>query len=200
MMIPVEVTFRNIGHSDAIAAAVRERAEKLDKFHPRITSCRVMVETLHRRPRTAGTVYRVRVDVRVPGGEVVAHDEPPPQRFHEDVYIAIRDAFDRVRRELEDLARRQRWDVKSHEPPPARQSPEEQPRGRISRLFPEQGYGFIETPDATEVYFHKHSVAWPGFDWLSVGTEVRFVEEEGERGPRASVVVLAEALRRAVGA
>jgi ribosomal subunit interface protein len=182
MVIPVEVTFHNLAHSDAIEAAVREHAAKLDRFHPRITSCRVVVDVSHRRAGTAGAVYDVRVDVTVPGSELFAHGEPPPQRFHEDVHIAIREAFDRIRRELEDHARRQRWDVKSHE---------EQPRGRISQLFPEQGYGFIETPDGLDVYFHRNSVLHHGFDRLSVGTEVRFVEEEGERGPQASTVAVA---------
>ena len=86
------------------------------------------------------------------------------------------------RRALEDHARRQRGDVKSHE---------EQPHGLVSKLFPDRGYGFIETPDGIEVYFHKNSVADPGFDRLTVGTEVRFVEEDGEHGPQASTVAAA---------
>ncbi len=182
MELPLEVTFKNLVHSDAIEAEVRERAEKLDRFHPRITACRVLIETSHRRTRRAGTVYHVRVDVTVPGGEIVGHDEPPPQRFHEDVYVAIRDAFLRVRRALEDHARRQRGYVKEHE---------EQPRGRVTKIFPERGYGFLETPDGLEVYFHKNSVLEPGFDRLTVGTEVRFVEEAGEEGPQASTVIAA---------
>jgi cold shock CspA family protein len=124
----------------------------------------------------------VRVDVIVPGHEFVGHREPPLQHFHEDVYIAIRDAFDQVRRELEDHARRQRGDVKTHE---------ESPHGRVTKLFPERGYGFIETPDGLEVYFHRNSVLDHGFDRLAVGTEVRFVEEAGERGPQASTVAIA---------
>ncbi|KYF80022.1 hypothetical protein BE11_41520 [Sorangium cellulosum] len=117
MIIPAEVTFRNLERSDAIEAAVGERVAKLDRFYPRIMSCRVIVEASHRRARTAGIVYHVRVDLTVPGGELVGQYEPPPQRFHEDVYIAIREAFDQVRRELEDYARRQRGDVKAHEAP-----------------------------------------------------------------------------------
>jgi ribosomal subunit interface protein len=161
---------------------VRERAARLDRYYPRIMSCRVIVEASHRRSRTAGTVYHVRVHVTVPGGELVAHGEPPLQRFHEDVYIAIRDAFDQVRRELEDYSRRQRGDVKRHE---------EQPRGLVSKLFPERGYGFIESPDGTEVYFHRNSVQGHAFDRLAFGTEVRFVEVEGEQGPQASMVAIA---------
>jgi ribosomal subunit interface protein len=182
MIIPPEVTFRNLERSDAIEAAVLERIEKLDRFYPRITSCRVIVEASHHRARTAGTVYHVRVDLTVPGGELVGQYEPQPQRFHEDVYIALREAFDQVRRELEEYARRQRGDVKAHE---------ERPHGRVSKIFPDRGYGFIETPDGREVYFHGHCVHGHGFNRLSVGTQVRFVEEEGEQGPQASVVFIA---------
>jgi ribosomal subunit interface protein len=182
MQIPLEVTFRNMRHSDAIEEAVRKRAEKLDRYHPRIMACRVMVEASHHRS-TKGAVYHVRVDVTVPGGEFVAHREPPLQNFHEDVYIAIRDAFDRVRRELEDHARAQRGDTKTHE---------QMPHGRVTKLFPDRGYGFIETPDELEVYFHRNSVLDHGFDGLAVGTEVRFVEELGERGPQASTVIVSK--------
>lgn len=183
MELPVVITFKNLEHSDAVEAAAREHAERLDKFHPRIMSCRVLVEATHRRPRTAGTVYDVRVHVTVPGGDLFAHDEPPPQRFHEDVYIAIRDAFDRMRRELEDYARERRQDVKTHEAA-ARE-------GRVTKLFPDRGYGFLETEDGLAVYFHRNSVLAHGFDRLRVGTVVRFVEEAGDQGPQASTVVIA---------
>jgi ribosomal subunit interface protein len=182
MMIPLELTFRNMGHSDAIEAAVRERAAKLERYYPRIISCRVIVEELHRRENAPGISYHVRVDVRVPGGEFVGDKEPPPQRFHEDVYVALRDAFDGVRRELEDHARRQRGEVKTHE---------KHPHGRIAKLFPDRGYGFIETTDGMDVYFHRNSVQEPGFDRLSIGSDVRYVEEDGDRGPQARAVFLA---------
>jgi ribosome-associated translation inhibitor RaiA len=122
MIIPIEVTFRGLDRSEAIEAAVREHATKLDAFHPRIMSCRVMVEASHHR-HTKGTVHHVRIDVRVPGAELVAGAEPAPGHFHEDVYVAVREAFDEVRRELEDHARRQRGDVKAHEARPRDQGP-----------------------------------------------------------------------------
>jgi cold shock CspA family protein len=60
----------------------------------------------------------------------------------------------------------------------------------VSKLFPEQGYGFIETRAGAEVYFHRNSVLNHAFDRLTTGTEVRFVEEEGEKGPQASTVAV----------
>jgi ribosome-associated translation inhibitor RaiA len=113
MVLPVELTFRNMAHSGAIEEEVRERAAKLDKFHPRITSCRVVVEAANR--RGSRSIFHVRLDVTVPGHEFASHSEPPPGRFHEDVHVAVRDAFDQMGRKLEDHARLQRGDVKQHE-------------------------------------------------------------------------------------
>jgi len=181
MLLPVEVTFRHMPPSESLEAAVREHAAKLDRFHSRITSCRVMVEVLHQR-HFKGSVFHVRIDVTVPGAELVASSEPPPQHFHEDVHIAIRDAFDRMRRELQDLARKSRGFIKSHEPH------EPLPVGRVTRLVPERGFGFLENADGVEVYFHEHGVIGPGFAALAVGDPVRFEEEPGEKGPQASMV------------
>jgi cold shock CspA family protein len=61
--------------------------------------------------------------------------------------------------------------------------------GRVSRLLAYEGYGFITAEDGSEIYFHKNSVPDGGFDRLTVGTEVRYVETEGEQGPQASTVV-----------
>lgn len=69
--------------------------------------------------------------------------------------------------------------VKSHAP---------ELHGRVSKLFPQ--YGFLETPDGREIYFHHNSVLDRNFDHLEVGSEVRFVEEDGEQGPQASTVII----------
>jgi cold shock CspA family protein len=67
---------------------------------------------------------------------------------------------------------------------------ETSPHARVAKLFPEEGYGFLETPDGREVYFHRNSVKDSGFDRLEIGTEVRFAEESGEQGPQASAVII----------
>jgi cold shock CspA family protein len=101
----------------------------------------------------------------------------------EDLEIAIRDAFDAARRKLEDFARRQRGTVKHHE---------ELPHAHISALFPDKGYGFLTTLDNREIYFHEHSVLNYDFKHLKVGMKVRFVEEQGVKGPQASTVTVIE--------
>ena len=174
MKHPLQVTVRNMSLSDAARAAIQERADKLDAFNPDIIGCRVLVEMPHRHQHQ-GARYNVRVDLTIPGAELIVKREP-----HEDVYVAIRDAFDAAKRQVQSYRRRQRGEVKAHE---------ESPLARVTKLFPIEGYGFLETPDGREVYFHSHSVLNGGFDRLEPGTEVRFVEEEGDQGPQASTVV-----------
>lgn len=176
MNLPLQIVFRNMGPSAPIEAKVRERAEQLDRYYEHIMSCRVVVE-LHHRHHHQGSLYHVRIDLKVPEGELVASREPGQHHAHEDVYVAIRDAFDSVRRQLEDYVRRRRGHVKLHELPP---------HGRIAELYSDSGR--IETPDGRLVYFHKNSLVDADFAKLDIGDEVRFVEETGELGPQASTV------------
>lgn len=169
MILPLQITARNIELTDAIKADIHEKAEKLDTFYDRITSCRVIVEALPKR-----SLYNVHIDITVPGKELVIKREP-----NSDLYIAIRDSFLAARRKLEDFVRQLRGNVKHHE---------ETPHARISSLFPDMGYGFLTTPDNREIYFHENSVLNQDFKRLKVGAEVRFTEEMGEKGPQASSV------------
>ena len=178
MQIPLQITFRNFGRSPAVEASVQGHAERLDKYYDRIMACRVVVEKRHKHHQH-GNHFHVSVDVTVPGGELIASREPDEHHAYTDVYVAIRDAFDTMRRQLEDYARRQDPRVKTHAPPP---------HGRIVELDPAENYGRIETPDGRLVYFHRNSVVGADFDELKVGAEVRFHEEAGERGPQASTV------------
>jgi cold shock CspA family protein len=75
--------------------------------------------------------------------------------------------------------RRRRGKTKVHEPAPL---------ARVAKLFPVEDYGFLETPDGREVYFHKNAVLHNGFEQLKVGMEVYYAEESGEKGPQASTV------------
>jgi ribosome-associated translation inhibitor RaiA len=107
--------------SDAIEAAARERATKLEKFADRIVSCRVTIDAPHKHHRH-GKLFRVSVDVHIPGGHVVTSRNPGEHHSHEDVLVAIRDAFDATRRQLQDRLRVERGQVKQHEPRPTRRT------------------------------------------------------------------------------
>ena len=177
-MEPLQIAFRDVASSPAVEARIREQAAELAQFHDRITRCRVVVERPHRRQRQ-GDLYAVRIELAIPGHEIVVGREPTAHQTHEDVYVAIRDAFDAARRQLQDHARRDRQETKRHDPAG---------EGRVARLFRDAGYGFIETPEGREVYFHRNSVADDQFDALEAGVHVRFAEELGEKGPQATVV------------
>jgi cold shock CspA family protein len=94
--------------------------------------------------------------------------------------MVVRHAFEAARRQLQKHVQRRRREVKVHQEPRA--------PGVIVELVHEEGYGFIETADGQEVYFHRNSVLNDEFRHLKVGTGVRYVEERGEKGPQASTV------------
>jgi cold shock CspA family protein len=144
-------------------------------------SCRVVIECRHPR-HDQGNLFRIRVDLKVPGRQIAVGRDPAAHHAHEDVYVAIRDAFDATRRLLEDHVRERGGEVKLHAVPD---------HGRIARLLPEQNCGFILSADGNEIYFHRNSVTNGGFDKLAVGDEVRFVAQysESPEGPQPSTVV-----------
>ena len=96
MQVPLQITVRDMPHSEALDARIRDKAAKLGEFHPNITSCRVAVEELHKHQQQ-GRQFQVSVDVRVPGREIVAN-----RAQDEDVYVALRDAFDAATRQLQE--------------------------------------------------------------------------------------------------
>jgi ribosomal subunit interface protein len=173
MQVPLQITVRDFPQSEALEARIRDKAAKLGEFHPRITSCRVTVEEL-RKHHQQGRHFQVSVDVRVPGKEIVAN-----RAHHEDVYVALRDAFDAAKRQLEEVARLKRGDVKAHET---------SQHGTVARLLAEEGYGFIATRDGRELYFSRENVVHPAFDELVDGVEVQFIEEMAAEGPQAKRV------------
>ena len=174
------VTFDDIPIDEQIRAEALEHVAALEGFHDRITGCHVVVSQPHRH-RRSGRLWSVRIDVIVPGADVVVSRDHPLDHAHEDVHVALRDAFLAARRRLEDHARRRRGVMKQHEG---------RSRGRIARLFPDRGYGFLETPDGREIYFHAHAMGGDGLRGAAVGAAVTFTEEDGDLGPQAASVQL----------
>jgi ribosomal subunit interface protein len=113
MQTPVQITFRGIPHSDAVEARIREKAAKLDRFYSHIMSCRVAVESEHQHHHQ-GNQYHIRIDITTPGKELVISREHYDKKGHEDIYVAIRDAFNAAARQLEDYSQVQRGDIKTH--------------------------------------------------------------------------------------
>lgn len=180
MQVPPQITFEGgLDASEALKARIEREVLKLERFHDRIISCRVAVIGRSGR-RRHGDLYQVRLQLTLPGdGEIVIDRNPGPDHAHEDAYVAVRDAFNAARRRLQDRQRRLQGKTKVHEAPP---------QGRVSRLFADDGYGFIETDDGREIYFHRNALVGARLEALRPGVLVRFVEAEGEKGPQASTV------------
>lgn len=135
MILPVQITFRNMKTSEAVEKRVREEAAKLETFYDRIMRCRVAIEIPHKHHKRGG-LYHVRIDLTVPGEELVAKHEPTlhasmrqvdleeeskrseAHAAHKDIYVVIRDAFNEARRQLQDHVRRVRGQTKLHERTP----------------------------------------------------------------------------------
>lgn len=129
MILPLQTTFRNMDASPAVTARVQEEADKLGRYFGRITSCRVIVEAPHRH-HLHGESFHIRIELRVPGQELVVAHEPTLiheeqseshkhleiEGPHKDVYVAIRDAFKAMRRQLQDYVHCLRHEVKTHHP------------------------------------------------------------------------------------
>jgi cold shock CspA family protein/ribosome-associated translation inhibitor RaiA len=180
MQIPLEISFREVPKTEAIENLIREKAKKLEQVCDHITGCRVAVEKPHNYVRT-GNQYRVRLDISVPPGHKIAiSKEPGKNDMHDSLPRVIRDAFNAARKQLQKISAIQRREIKTH--------PEQEVRAIISRIYPEEGYGFLRTVNGREIYFHKNSVINEQFDNLKEGTGVRFFETEGEKGPKASTV------------
>lgn len=180
MQIPPEITFRGVPSSERLKRRIQDEVDRLERFFDGVVRCRVTVELPHRRHED-GNRYHVGIRVTVPGRELVVSRDPGRDETHEELDVAITDAFGAMGRQLEEHSRELRHEVKTHQVPP---------HGRVVKLFPYGDYGFIRTPGGRDVYFHRNSVVDGDFDDLEVGTAVRFAETQGREGPQATTVHL----------
>jgi ribosome-associated translation inhibitor RaiA len=112
MQMPMQVSFRHIAVSPEVETECLKEAATLERYFDRIIGCRVRIEQPKCR-HVHGHVYRVVVQVAVPGKDLIVHRDPPPQVHHEEVTTSIREAFDSVRRMLEEYValRRETRDI-----------------------------------------------------------------------------------------
>lgn len=109
MQTPIQITVRDMEHSPALDDHIRSKAAKLEQYFSSITSCRVVAEAPHRHHHQ-GRQYTVRLDITVPGHEIVVNHD-----HHEDIYVALRDAFAAAKRQLEDYARMRRGETRKRQ-------------------------------------------------------------------------------------
>jgi cold shock CspA family protein len=178
MQTPVEIDFRGMRGSPDLRASIEKHVAELERRYGSMTACRVVLKAPGGHHRTGG-LYEVNIHLALPNGREVNVDRTPPaDERHADIGFAINDAFKHARRRLQDHVRRLRGKVKQHEKPIA----------TVKTIDPSGEFGFLEASDGHEMYFHRNSVLDDAFSHLTVGTQVTFAEEMGEKGLQASTV------------
>lgn len=175
MTIPVQIQFHGLDASPALQASALEHAHKLETWATDIIACRVEID-LEQKHKHQGRPYGVRIDLTLPGHELVVN-----RVRHEDVYVAVREAFDDMKRQLEDLVRRRRGQEKQHAVPL---------HGEIVRMDDAGGFGFIRTAEGDEYYFSRDNLASMPFEHVRIGNKVQFIAELGAEGLQARRVSL----------
>ena len=107
MNIPVQITYRDFEHTDALDAFVKRHVEKLESVAGHVTSCRISVEEPHRH-KSHGRHFRIRIDISVPAANLLVDRCPDARHEYEDAYAAIDEAFEHASRMLTEHARRRR--------------------------------------------------------------------------------------------
>ncbi len=176
---PINIMFRDLATSPAIEDKAKRHAEKLGKYFSHIMNCNVIIESSHHHYR--GNIYQVSINIKVPNAELVVNRNPSENHEHEDVYVAIRDAFSAMKRKLQTYARKMQGHVKHHIPPL---------QGRILEIALIADFGLIETNDGRRVRFTSNSVIDFDFKKIEIGDKVRFIEVESINGPAASSVYM----------
>jgi cold shock CspA family protein/ribosome-associated translation inhibitor RaiA len=186
MQAPIEIAFQHCKPSEEIRAEVAKQAKRLEKFSDRITSCHVAIagpQTRHRQ----GDAFKIDVRIAMPEHRDVivtrTHGDAPER---EHPLVAVREAFDAAVRQIEDLARDMRGQVNDHQV----KDHLAESHGRVTKFLAGEDCGFIETEEGREIYFHRNAVLGGAFDRLTIGSEVRFVEEMGDKGAQSSAVRL----------
>jgi ribosome-associated translation inhibitor RaiA len=113
MPLEPRISFRGMEMSEALEQKIRGRIADLEQIYDRITGCGVVVESRHKHP-SGGRSFHVAIDMAVPGKNIAVRRDPAANHGHEDAYIAVHEAFDAARRQLEDHVRIMRGDVKTH--------------------------------------------------------------------------------------
>jgi ribosome-associated translation inhibitor RaiA len=187
---PLQIAFKNMASSEFIEALVRERVERLQRFHHNIIGARVVVEVPHRSSEGGKTPIGIAVEIDVPGHKpLVAKGEQDRREMKGDHSAIINRVFEAIERQLEQTSAIMNREVKNHG--------SAGDTGIVVRIFPEQNYGFVEVKDSPDLYFSREVVASGAFDDIKIGTVVHITRAatEGPMGPQASSVKLLGARR-----
>jgi len=171
MMLPLQITTHDVPCTDFLKQYIQGRFDKLQQFCSSLVSCRVDIDMPHMH-KYSGRLINVSVSMLVPEGTMTVN-----RHASDDVYAAVRDAFEAASDRLEDRLRQKESLGKSND---------DLMQGRVGRIFEYDGYGFIETQDGREYFFSRDSVTDSGgFSKIKRGTEVQFLDGAGVDGFQA---------------
>ena len=184
MQEPLEISFNDIEKTPQLEALIREKTERLEKFSDAIVSCHVDVAQPHAH-QNSGSGYRVRIELRVPPKDsLVAHEHSSHGNIHDTVETVVNRAFDALERQLKEHTERLRQDQREHS--------EEDAPGTVIVIDQDKRYGIIKTAAGRDIYFTDSAVLHDDFDRIEIGTAVRYEDQPGDNGPRASTVEIVE--------
>lgn len=181
MQTPVEIDFQGLQANEQLRSCVTRNISTLEQRFGRITACRVVIRGPSDRHRKGGA-FDITIRLSLPQGREVDIGRSEKAQVDNrmlDPVVAVNDAFKRARRRLQDHARRMQGHVKSHDAAPV---------ATVTHFDDAAGFGFLETQDGREIYFHKNSLIDGASRLVAPGTRVTFFEEMGEKGPQASTV------------
>ena len=180
MQVPLEIACADFELTDNIRNLIFDLAARLDKVCDHITSCRVTIE-MPQKHQESGNSFQVRIESHIPPRhDLVVKRDAGQGDIHDQLPYVLHEAFEALERQVQKIDEIQHGQVKSH--------PAQEVTGFVAKIFPVEGYGFIEALDGRDIYFHKNSVLNNDFKRLAVGTGVHYTEESGEDGPQASTV------------
>jgi ribosome-associated translation inhibitor RaiA/cold shock CspA family protein len=183
MQIDPIISWRNLDPSPAVEDLVRRRIAALEKRFDRLIGCEVVLEAPQKR-RVSGEVFRAAITLRIPGEDFHVEREVAQGNAHDDLLLAANRAFSAAETHLKRQKKvRGGVEVKRHAP---------LLHGEITLIEPELGYGYLRADDGREVYFQRDGLTQDVWDTLAKGMRLRFREFEGDKGPFAANVTLAE--------
>lgn len=187
METTLQITFKDIERSERVEAEIRERVDRIERIYDRITGCQVRVRAPHHRHRK-GTQYVVDIDVALPSSTLNVGREPGDNLAHQEILVAVRDAFNAMERKL------RKWKDQHKGRPEHLLTPLQ---GRIDRLNQDKGSGEIATTDGRLIYFHRNCLIDCDFPDLAVGdtVELSVDHKDADEGPHASMVRIISSLR-----
>ncbi|HKK18455.1 MAG TPA: HPF/RaiA family ribosome-associated protein [Opitutales bacterium] len=185
MQQPLEISFNDIEKTPELDALIHEKAGRLEKFCDNLVSCHVSVAKPHAHQET-GSGYRVRVEARIPPNhQIVAHEHSSHGELHDNVETVIRRSFDAAERQVKEHVAKLREDERES-------FDDEDAPGIVTVIDKAKRYGIIKTVAGRDIYFADKAVLHDDFDRIEIGTSVRYEDQSGDEGPRASTVEIVE--------